>query len=157
MKRAFFIVLIAGIIVICFPKSGQAEGQRIGFFANLGFMTKEGLSPNWLTLGPELMIPVGIRLSFNPEVTLWGSSFGFRSYYVVPGAVVNLRIGRFTIGVGAVRRFWVSRFSNGDSSESIAPKIQVGYRSRSSRITLIAIPLSSRNYVSVGLALGMGF
>jgi len=157
MKRAFPIVLIAGILVVCIPQPGRAEGQRIGFFANVGFMTKEGLSPNWLTLGPELMIPVGTRLSFNPEVTLWGSSFGFRSYYVVPGAVVNLRIGRFTIGVGAVRRFWVSRFSNGDSSESIAPKIQVGYRSRSSRITLIAIPLSSRNYVSVGLALGMGF
>jgi hypothetical protein len=157
MKRAFFIVLIAGILVVCIPQPGRAEGQRIGIFANLGFMTKEGLSPNWLTLGPELMIPVGTRLSFNPEVTLWGSSFGFRSYYVVPGAVVNLRIGRFTIGVGAVRRFWVSRFSNGDSSENIAPKFQIGYRSRNSRITLIAIPLSSRNYVSLGLALGMGF
>jgi hypothetical protein len=96
-------------------------------------------------------------VSFNPEVTLWVSSFGFRSYYVVPGAVVNFRIGRFTLGVGAVRRFWVSRFSNGDSSENIAPKLQIGYRSRNSRITLIAIPLSSRNYVSVGLALGMGF
>jgi len=157
MKRSFSLVLITGILVVCFPQSGRAEGQKIGFFANLGFMTKEGLSPNWLTLGAEVGIPLGTRVSFNPEVTLWGSSFGFRSYYVVPGAVVNFRIGRFTLGVGAVRRFWVSRFSNGDSSENIAPKLQIGYRSRNSRITLIAIPFSSRNYVSLGVALSMGF
>ena len=157
MKHAFSLVLITSILVVCVLQSGRAEGQRIGFFANLGVMTKEGLSPYWLTLGPELMIPLGTRWSFNPEVTLWGGNFRFNSFYVVPGALVNLRIGRFTIGVGAVRRFWVSRFSNGDSSEKIAPKIQVGYRSRNSRITLIVIPLSSRDYVSVGVALGMGF
>jgi len=157
MKHAFSLVLITGILVVCVPRSGRAEGQRIGFFANLGVMTKERLSPYWLTLGPELMIPLGTRWSFNPEVTLWGGNFRFNSFFVVPGVVVNLRIGRFTLGVGAVRRFWVSRFSNGDSSEKIAPKIQVGYRSRNSRIALIAIPLSALNYVSVGLALGMGF
>ena len=157
MKHVFSLVLITSILVVCFPESGRAEGQRIGFFANLGVMTKEGLSPYWLTLGPELMIPLGTRWSLNPEVTLWGGNFRFNSFFVVPGVVVNLRIGRFTLGVGAVRRFWVSRFSNGDSTEKIAPKIQVGYRSRNSRITLIVIPLSSRNYVSVGVALGMGF
>lgn len=157
MKHVFSLVLITGILVVCFPQSGRAEGQRIGFFANLGVMTKEGLSPYWLTLGPELVLPLGTRWSLNPEVTLWGGNFRFNSFFVVPGVVVNLRIGRFTLGVGAVRRFWVSRFSNGDSSEKIAPKIQVGYRSRNSRIALIAIPLSALNYVSVGLALGMGF
>jgi len=157
MKRFFSLVLVISIFALCTPRAAQAEDRKIGFLVNLGFMTKEGLSPNWLTLGPELMIPVGTRLSFNPEVTLWGSSFGFRSYYVVPGAAVNLRIGRFTIGVGAVRRFWVSRFSNGDSSEKIAPKIQIGYLSGKSRIALIIIPLSTRDYVSFGVALGMGF
>ena len=157
MKRAFSLVLITGILAVCVPMFARAEGQRIGIFANLGVMTKEGGSPYWLTLGPELMIPLGTRWSLNPEVSVWGSNFGFRSYYVVPGAVVNFRIGRFTLGGGAVRRFWISRFSNGDSSEKIAPKIQVGYRSRNSRITLIAIPFSSRNTVSLGVALGMGF
>ena len=157
MKHVFSLVLITGILVVCVPQSGRAEGQRIGFFANLGVMTKEGLSPYWLTLGPELMIPFGTRWSLNPEVTLWGGNFRFNSFFVVPGALVNLRIGRFTIGVGAVRRFWVSRFSNGDSSEKIAPKIQVGYRSRNSRIALIAVPLPARDYVSFGVAFGMGF
>jgi hypothetical protein len=157
MKHAFPLVLITGILVVCVPQSGRAEGQRIGFFANLGVMTKEGLSPYWLTLGPELVIPLGTSLSFNPEVTIWGSNFGFRSYYVVPGAIVNFRIGRITLGVGAVRRFWVSRYSSGDSSEKIAPKIQVGYRSRNSRIALIVVPLSTHNYVSFGVAFGMGF
>jgi hypothetical protein len=90
-------------------------------------------------------------------VALWGSNFGFRSYYVVPGAIVNFRIGGFTIGAGAVRRFWFSRYANGGSSEKIVPKIQVGYRSRNSRIALIAVPLSDHNYVSFGVALGMGF
>jgi hypothetical protein len=157
MKRAFSLVLITGILVVCVPQSGRAEGQRIGFFANLGVMTKEGSSPYWVTLGAEVALQLGTRWSLNPEVSVWGSNFRFDSYYIVPGVVVNFRIGRLTLGVGAVRRFWVSRFSNGDSSEKIAPKIQVGYRSRNSRITLIVIPLSSRNYVSVGVALGMGF
>lgn len=157
MKRGFSIVLITGILVVCIPQSGRAEGQRIGFLANLGVMTKEGSSPFWLTLGPELVIPLGTRWSLNPEVSVWASDFGFSSFYFVPGVVVNLRIGRITLGAGAVRRFWHSRFSSGDFSEKIAPKIQVGYRSRNSRITLIAIPFSSRNYVSIGVALGMGF
>jgi len=157
MKRVFSFVLVTGILSAWAPPPARAQGQRIGFFANLGVMTKEGLSPYWLTLGPELVIPLGPRWSLNPEVTIWGSNFGFRSYYVVPGAIVNFRIGRFTLGAGAVRRFWVSRFSSEDSSEKIAPKFQVGYRSRNSRITLIVIPLSSRNYVSFGVALSMGF
>jgi hypothetical protein len=157
MKRAFSLVLITGILVVCVPQSGRAEGQRIGFFANLGVITKEGLSPYWLTLGPELMIPLGTRWSLNPEVTLWGANFGFKSYYVVPGALVNLRIGRFTLGAGAIKRFWISRYSSDDSSEKIAPKIQVGYQSRNSRIALIAIPLRDHDYVSFGLAFGMGF
>jgi hypothetical protein len=157
MKRAFSLVLITGILFVCVPQSGRAESQRIGVFANLGVMTKEGLSPYWLTLGPELMIPLGARWSLNPEVTLWGGNFRFSSYYVVPGAVVNLRIGRFTVGAGAIKRFWFSRFSTSDSPEKIAPKIQAGYRSRNSRITLIVIPLSSRNYVSLGVAFSMGF
>src|SRR4030065_1268284 len=155
MKHAFSLVLLPGILVVCVPQSGRAEGRRIGFFANLCVMTKEGLSPYWLTLGPELVIPLGARWSLNPEVTLWGGNFRFNSFFVVPGALVNLRIGRFTIGVGAVRRIWGSRFSNGDSSEKIAPKIQVGYRSRNSRIALIAVPLPARGYVSFGVAVGM--
>ena len=157
MKRAFSLVLITGILVVCVPQSGRAEGQRIGAFFNMGFMTKERISPNWLTLGAEIVLPLGTRWSFNPEVTIWGSNFGFRSYYVVPGALVNFRIGRFTIGAGAVRRFWVSRYSNGGSPETVALKLQVGYRSRSSRIAFIAVPLPARDYVSVGLALGLGF
>lgn len=157
MKRVFSFVLVTGILSAWAPQPARAEGQRIGAFANLGVMTKERISPYWLTLGAELLLPLGTRWSINPEVTLWGSNFRFDSYYVVPGVVVNLRIGRFTLGVGAIKRFWFSRFSNSDSSEKIAPKIQVGYRSRNSRITLIAIPLSSHNYVSLGVAFGMGF
>jgi len=155
MKRAFYFFLVTGILVVCVPQSGRAEGQRIGFFANLGVMTKEGSSPYWVTLGAEVALQLGTRWSLNPEVSVWGSNFRFDSYYIVPGVVVNFRIGRFTLGAGAVKRFWYSRFSKSDSSEKIAPKIQVGYRSRNSRITLIVIPLSSRNYV--GVALGMGF
>jgi len=157
MKRLLSLVLTAGILGFWAPSLIPAENQRIGFLINLGLMTKEGGAPNWLTLGAELMIPVGTILSFNPEVTVWGSNFEFRNYYVVPGALVNFRIGHFIFGAGAVRRFWFSTYANGSSSEKISPKFQVGYRSRNSRIALIVIPVSSEDFVSFGLALGLGF
>jgi len=157
MKRALTLVILAGLLAFWAPLSAQTGNRKIGFLVNLGFMTKEGLSPQWMTLGPELALPVGAVVSINPEVTLWGSGFGFRSYYVVPGALVNLRVGRFTIGAGLVKRFWISRYMEDDSSEGIVPKFQVGYLSGKTRIALIAVPISRHDYVSFGLAIGMGF
>ena len=157
MKRALSLIFLAGLLALWVPLSAQTGNRKIGFLINLGFMTKEGLSPQWMTLGPELALPVGARLSFNPEVTLWQSGFGFRSYYIVPGALVNLRVGRFTFGAGVVKRFWVSRYSEDDSSENIVPKFQVGYLSGKARIALVAIPISRHDFVSFGLTLGMGF
>lgn len=157
MKRLLSIFLISSILAVCVPRPGQAQGRRIGAYFNMGFMTKEKISPNWLTLGAELALRLGSRWSVNPEVALWGSGFGFNNYYVVPGALVNFRVGRFTLGAGVVKRFWVSRFADDDSSEKIAPKFQVGYQYMNSRIALIVIPLPARDYVSYGLALGLGF
>ena len=157
MKRIFSLVLAAGILGLWPLDLRPAEGQRIGFLFNLGFMTKSGASPYWLTLGPELIIPLGTGLSLNPEVTLWGSNFGFSNYYVVPGVLISFRTGRFSVGAGVVRRFWFSNYPSSDSTESISPKIQVGYGSRNSRIALIVIPLSSQDFVSFGVALGVGF
>jgi hypothetical protein len=151
------LVILAGLLALWVPLSAQRESRKIGFLVNLGFMTKEGLSPQWMILGPELALPVGARLTINPEVTLWGAGFGFRSYYIVPGALLNLRVGRFILGAGVVKRFWVSRYMDDDSSENIAPKFQVGYLSRFTRIALVAIPISRHDYVSFGLVLGMGF
>lgn len=157
MNRFSCLFLVTAALTIWAPQPGQAQDQRIGALFNLGFMTKERVSPNWLTLGAEIVIPVGPSWSLNPEVTLWGSSFRFSSYYVVPGILANFRVGRFTFGAGIVRRFWVSRYAHDSSSEKIAPKIQIGYWSRNSRIALMMIPLSAHDYVSFGLALGMGF
>lgn len=157
MKQLRPLVMLAGLLALGVPLSAQMESRKIGLLFNLGFMTKDGLTPQWMTLGPELVLPVGARLSINPEVTLWGSGFTFRSYFVVPGALLNLRVGRWTIGAGLVKRFWISRYGDDDSSENIVPKFQVGYLSRHTRIALVAIPISRHDYVSFGLALGMGF
>jgi hypothetical protein len=157
MKCARSSAFLACLLILCVPLSAQTGNRKVGFLINLGFMTREGLSPQWMTLGPELVLPLGPRFSINPEVTLWGSGFTFRSYYVVPGALINLRVGRWTIGAGPVKRFWISRYMDDDSSESIVLQFQVGYRSRNSRIALVAVPISRRNYVSFGLVLGMGF
>ena len=158
MKRVTFFVLFMGILSVMAPQPARAQGQRIGAIINIGFMTKERVSPNWVTLGAEVELPLGTRLSFNPEVTLWETGFRFTGYYIVPGALVNFRIGRLNFGVGAVRRFFVSRYTNNHPSEKIAPKFQVAYRSRNARIALVVIPLSvPHDYVSFGVALGMVF
>jgi len=157
MKRALALTLIAGVLIAWAHQPGWAQGRRIGAYFNMGFMTKENISPNWLTLGAELVLRLDARWSFNPEVALWGSNFGFNNYYVVPGVLVNFRVGRLMLGAGVVKRFWISRYSDDDSSEKIAPKFQVGYQYMNSRIALIVIPLPARDYVSYGLALGLGF
>ena len=157
MKRFLSLAILAGLLCLGIPLSAQTPDRKIGFLMNMGFMTKEGLSPQWITMGPEIVLPIGSGFSINPEVTLWGSGFGFRSYFVVPGALVSLRVGRFSIGAGFIKRFWISRYSNDDSSENIVTKFQVGYRSRNSRIAIVAVPISRHGYVSLGLAFGMGF
>jgi hypothetical protein len=157
MKRLSFLVLAAGILGLAATALSAAESRRVGFLFNLGLMTKEGGSPNWLTIGAELDIPLGTMFSVNPEVTGWGSNFSFHNYYIVPGAMINFRAGRFSFGVGAVRRFWFSSYAEGDSAEKISPKFQVGLRSRNSRIALIIIPFPAQDYVSFGLAFGFGF
>jgi hypothetical protein len=157
MKRALSLALIAGVLIAWTAQPGRAQSRRIGFFVNMGFMTKENVSPNWLTLGAELVLRLGAGWSINPEAALWGSNFGFNNYYIVPGALVNYRIGRFTFGAGVVKRFWVSRYGDDDSSEKIALKFQVGYHSMGSRIALVVIPLPAGEYVSYGLAFGLGF
>jgi hypothetical protein len=157
MKRLLLLFLAAASLGLGTPYARPAEGQRIGFLFNMGFMTRDGLAIQWLTLGPEFVLPVAARWSINPEVAVWGSNFGFQNYYLVPGVLVSFRIGRITVGGGAVRRFWFSQYPGGDTSESIAPKIQVGYGSRNSRIALAVIPFSSKGYVSVGVSFAFGF
>jgi hypothetical protein len=157
MKRALSLTLIAGVLFAWTAQPGWAQSRRIGFFVNMGFMTKENISPNWLTLGAELALRFDARWSFNPEAALWGSNFGFNNYYIVPGALVNYRVGRFMLGAGVVKRFWVSQYGDDDSSEKIAPKFQVGYHSMNSRIALVVIPLPAGDYVSYGLAFSLGF
>jgi hypothetical protein len=157
MKRLLTLVLASGLLGFLAPRLSPAEGARVGFFFNLGLMTKEGGSPNWLTLGGELAIPIGTKLSINPELTFWGSNFAFHNYYVVPGLLLDFRAGHVVLGAGVVKRYWFSSYGESSSSESLSPKFQVGYRSRNSRIALVIIPIPAQDFVSFGLALGMGF
>jgi len=157
MKRLLAFALAAGSLGLGAPGLFPDEGQRIGFFFNLGLMTKEGGSPNWLTLGAELAIPLGTRFSINPEVTAWGTNFAFHNYYIVPGIVLDFRTGRLVLGAGVAQRFWFSSYGERGSSESLSPKFQVGLRSRNSRIILIIMPIPSQDFVSLGLAFGIGF
>jgi hypothetical protein len=157
LKRVLSLVLAAAIPGFLTPDLLPAQPQRVGFLFNLGFMAKGRIAADWLTLGPELMIPLGKALSLNPEVTFWISNFGPGSYSVAPGALANFRAGHLSVGAGAVWRFGFSGYPNGDSAERISLKIQVGYGSRNSRIALIVIPLPTDNGVSFGLAIGIGF
>jgi hypothetical protein len=157
MKRLFLFILAAGILGSGTLYAQPAGGSRIGVLVNLGFMTREALYIQWLTIGPEIVIPLGTRLSINPEVAIWGTNFGYRTYYVVPGALINLRVGRLSVGAGVVRRFMISGPARGDTSESVALKLQLGYRSGPSRIAVMVIPFTDPNFVSFGLAFGIGF
>lgn len=139
------------------PDLLPAQRQRVGFLFNLGFMAKGRIAADWLTLGPELIIPVWTALSLNPEVTFWFSSFNYNSYSIAPGGLFNFRTGPFSFGAGPIWRFGSSRYPGGGSAGGISLKIQFAYGSRNSRIALIIIPISPDDAVQFGVAMGIGF
>jgi hypothetical protein len=109
--------------------------------------------PKWITLGPELELRLGRLVTINPEVSVWLSQTFRGKAKVVPGATVNLRLKRFFVGAGAVRR--ISDWAE-NAGGTLVPKIQAGYLSGPARLTLSALYLNKTKDVVIGLTMGFG-
>lgn len=130
----------------------QLDTRPVQLFVDIGYVNLFSY-PKWINLGPELELRLGRLVTVNPDVSLWISqSFG-RKVKVVPGATVNLRIKRFFVGAGAVRRI-------SDWTESaggwLVPKAQIGYFAGPTRLTLSGFYLNTTKDVVAALTISMG-
>jgi hypothetical protein len=156
-KTIAFMVAAGMLLGLAATHQSWAQFPRtqnpLGFYVDLGYVNLNDY-PKWIALGPELELRLGRRFSINPEVSLWFNQSFRGGVNVVPGATVNLRLGRFFVGGGAVRR--VSVWAE-DASGWLLPKVQVGYLTGPSRLTLSLLYLNQTHHVVLGLTIGIGF
>jgi len=157
-KNAFAIALAAASIFIAAARPAAAQRRPdtrpVKLAIDIGFVNLFD-QPKWMALGPELEIRLGPRFSLNPEVSVWiDQAFrGSARVKVVPGATANVRIGRFSVGGGAIRR--VAEWSE-MAGGTVLPKVQVGYLTGPTRLTAYALYLNTTDDVVVGLTISMG-
>jgi hypothetical protein len=150
-------IIAAGIFLLAASaRPGQAQpgpdNRPIKLSINLGYINLFD-NPKWLTLGPELELRLHRLVTINPEVSVWLSQTFRGKAKVVPGATVNLRLKRFFVGAGAVRR--ISDWAE-NAGGTLVPKIQAGYLSGPARLTLSALYLNKTKDVVIGLTMGFG-
>src|SRR5665647_3480989 len=134
-RKTIVVMLAAGAILMAVTAVTAAaqyrpEASPVQLYINLGYVNLFSY-PKWISLGPELELRLGRMITVNPDVAIWiGQSFG-RKVRVVPGATVNLRFRRFSVGAGAVGRVpeWAGTETVAGERAGgwLVPKFQVGY------------------------------
>ena len=156
-KKTVFLFIAAGLAIALaspVPAGAQNRGENkpLGYYINLGYMNLNSY-PKWVTLGPELELRLGRVFSINPELSFWFRDFFGDTVHIVPGGTVNLRLRRFFIGGGAVRRIsdWVE-----EAGGALVPKFQAGYAAGPVKLGLALLLLSRTDDFIVGASLGIG-
>jgi len=163
-RKTIVVMLAAGAIlmaVTAVPAAAQyrPEASPVQLYINLGYVNLFSY-PKWISLGPELELRLGRMITVNPDVAIWiGQSFG-RKVRVVPGATVNLRFRRFSVGAGAVGRVpeWAGTETVAGERAGgwLVPKFQVGYMAGPTRLTVSLLYLSGSKDVVAAATIGMG-
>ena len=155
-NRALFAIAAAALLAVApaFPARAQArlDTRPVTFFIDLGYVNLADY-PKWIALGPEVELRLGRFLSLNPEASIWLRQSRGGTVQFVPGATANVRLGRFFIGGGAVRRVsdWAESAGGG-----LVPKFQAGLRTGPTRLTLAGYYLNVTNDVVFSLTVGIG-
>lgn len=155
-NRVLFAIAAAGLLAAApaLPARAQArlDTRPVTFLVDLGYVNLTDY-PKWIALGPEVELRLGRFLSVNPEASIWLRQSRGGTVQLVPGATANVRIGRFFIGGGAVRR--VSDWSE-SAGGWLVPKFQAGLRTGPTRLTLSGHYLNLTNDVVLSLTIGIG-
>lgn len=132
------IVAVAGLA----PAWGQ-DAKKVSFSLNAGVQTNifngSSFDKALFTADARVGLGLGRSLELSPEVMVvfnylsmfWDEVSGGTLVY--PGVLLNFRAGKFFVGGGAVLP-WA--FFKGESdTDSLAPKVNVGWRSGSLQLT----------------------
>lgn len=148
------LLLLAAIAFAGVPAWAQYRGPdraAVRFYADIGYVNLFQY-PKWLTVGPEIEFRLGRIASFNPEAALWIRESRSAHVKVVPGATLNVRLNRFTVGVGGVLK--VSDWDP-EASGSIVPKAQIGYLAGPTRIGVQIYYLNTSQEVAFAFTFAM--
>lgn len=155
MKKS--IVLLCGLLLV---SGAFAAGNQMNFGVNFGIMDTDQFKFNPLmwSAGAELDVHFGNYLMFSPEVTLVGSGFKFKTFWLFPAAILNFTPGNFFIGGGLAKGILI-----GDSVENvstdIALKLNAGLISKNLKLTAYVITAFDSLFdgMLVGATLGFRF
>jgi hypothetical protein len=110
----------------------------VSFSLNLGVQTnffgEDAFEDVWFTLDTRLGIAVGQSLELSPEVmAVVYADLDFNPVLLYPGVMLNLKLGKFFVGAGAVKPLV---FESGDVEAYIpSPKLNFGYRTGNLMLT----------------------
>jgi len=154
-RKTIAFMIAAGMFVglaAARPAGAQFRegGRPLELYVDIGYMNINS-APKWLTLGPEIELRLGKAISLNPEVSFWFRSFGGSAVQAVPGGTVNLRLRRFFIGGGVIRR--ISEWAE-EADGSVVPKFQAGYASAPVRLSVVLLLLNRTDTFVLGLNFG---
>jgi hypothetical protein len=154
IRRPIIILIAAGLALAAAPARAQYRGPDtapVRFYADLGYVNLFDY-PKWLTLGPEIEFRLGRFASVNPDVMLWIRESRGSNLSVIPGATLNFRLNRLTVGFGGILKVddWTEA-----ASGAIVPKVQFGYLAGPTRINLSLYYLNSTQQVVVAFSFGI--
>ena len=151
MKKLIASIVILMGIVVALPQNAQAdEIDSYHFFFKSGMVTKSDFSFERLywTLGANYDFNLAPFIMLTPEIDLYFNGFDFGTFWVVPGATLNLRYGGWYVGVGVVKYLAVGGVNT--MPTDVAIKINVGYKWESFKLQLFYLD-------KYGSTSGLGF
>ena len=165
MKKVVSCLVVMGLFVGGALSDVQAQEKRMVFSLNLGVKTdlsNEGSFENaWFTLDARFGIPVGQTLEISPEVmAAVEDNLEFDIVYLYPGVMLNLKLGNFFVGAGAVLPLF---FYDGETdAHTPAPKVNVGYRAGNLILTAYLFTWTEEDFSFlelnfIGATIGLSF
>ncbi len=164
LRKTVLTALIAAVLLAAAAPAARAQRppdrRPVQLYADISYVNLFSY-PKWISIGPQLELRLGSLFSLNPEVSLWIGQSPRQSVRFVPGLTANLRIGRITLGGGAVYRVpeWPSNETVpiGGTSDNgwLLPKAQISYAMGPARMTVSFLFPGHQNEVALGLTLSM--
>jgi len=130
MKKVILGCVLMGLLIGGAFSNAQAQEKKLAFSLNLGVQTnlysESSFDNAWFTLDARVGLPIGAFLEISPEVmAAVDDSLDFDAVWLYPGLMLNLKLGRFFVGAGAVLP--VIFYEGESDSGNLAPKVNIGY------------------------------
>jgi hypothetical protein len=112
-------------------------------------------SPFIWTVGAEFNFNFGKMFTFAPEVSLWQDGFKFKTFWLFPGAILNVNFSNFFAGGGLVKGFLIGE--DVDLSTDIALKLNAGLKGNGFKLTAYLITSFDSLFKGMLVGASLGF